>query len=193
MRYLLNRRSGINAPFLLGLLGAAALLTACSSTPSTDEVRWAIERQLPGARFERQDHLHLGRFTFGLVRWIAGFDHEPGDQKDLEILRAISGVEVATYKVRSLPPLDSLKLPENLEHRLHEAGWNTMVRSGQKDEQAWILYRGDSMDAIRDLYIVSLDQKELALVRVSGRLDRVIARAMADEPKKLAHLQFSGK
>jgi hypothetical protein len=175
-------------------LAVALALAACAGPPSAEEVRGEIERQIPGARFERAEHLRLGRFSLGLVRWLASFDHDKENEKDRALFSAISGVEIATYKVRSLPVIESLRLPENVERRLHEEGWTTMVRSEEKGELAWILYRGAGgahPEVIRDFYIVSLDAKELALVRVSGHLDKLMAEAMAQEPKKMTRLARS--
>jgi hypothetical protein len=177
------------APLLLLL--AAATLGACASTPSAEEVRGEIERQIPGARFERAEHLRLGRFSLGVVRWLASFDHDKNDEADRALFNAISGVEVATYKVRSLPPIERLSLPDTLERQLREGGWTTMVRNSEKNEQTWVLYRGKNQEVIRDLYVVCLDAKELSLVRVSGHLDRLMAAAMAEHPKKMAQLAKS--
>ena len=184
----------------LFLLLAVTTLAACAGPPSAEQVRFEIERQLPGARFVPEDHLHLGRLSLGLLRWLAGFDHDKGDEKDMALFRAISGVEIATYKVRSLPTLDGFRLPEGLEHRLYEEGWTTMVRSEEKDEHTWVLYRsdhagrpgrGEHPEVIRDLYIVCLDSSELSLIRVSGHLDQLMAAALAHEPKKVTRLAKS--
>jgi hypothetical protein len=184
-----------SAPLLLLL--AAATLSGCASTPSAEEVRGEIERQIPGAHFERAEHLRLGRFSLGVVRWLASFDHDKNDEADRALFNAISGVEIATYKVRSLPAIESLSLPETLERQLRDGGWTTMVRNSEKNEQTWVLYRGGAAvgsgkpEVIRDLYVVSLDAKELSLVRVSGHLDRLMAAAMAEHPKKMAQLAKS--
>jgi len=176
------------------LCAAVLALAACAGPPSAEEVRGEIERQIPGARFEREEHLRLGRFSLGLVRWLASFDHDKEDEKDRALLYAISGVEVATYKVRSLPSPETLHLPEGFERRLREHGWKTLVRNEEKSDHAWIFYRGAGgahPEVIRDLYIVSLDASELALVRVSGNLDKLMAEAMAQEPKKVARIAKS--
>jgi hypothetical protein len=170
------------------LLLAAAALAACAEVPSADRVCWEIERQLPGSSFERTEHLRLGRLSLGLLHWLAGFDHDRADQNSIAMFRAISNVEIATYKVRSLPSPEAVRLPESVEQRLRDAGWTTLLRSEEKTDHAWIFYRGDGPKAIRDLYIVALDRKELSLIRVSGRLDQVMARALADEPGRMARL-----
>ena len=70
-----------------------------------------------------------------------------------------------------------------------------MVRSEEKDEHTWVLYRGargEHPEVIRDLYVVCLDPKELSLIRVSGHLDKLMAAALAAEPKKMARLTKAG-
>jgi hypothetical protein len=174
------------------LLLAAATLAGCASTPSAEEVRGEIERQLPGARFERAEHLRLGRFSLGVLHGLASFDHDKNDEADRALFRAISGVEIATYKVRSLPAHDSLNLPDKLARQLRDGGWTTMVRNSEPNEETWVLYRGKNQEVIRDLYVVSLDAKELSLIRVSGHLDRLMVAAMAEHPKKMAQLRDPG-
>ena len=44
--------------------------------------------------------------------------------------------------------------------------------------------RSDPDGSFRNLFVVSLERDELTLVRVDGRLDRVLAEAMAKDPKK---------
>jgi hypothetical protein len=52
-----------------------------------------------------------------------------------------------------------------------------------------VLYRGGAnAEVIRELYVVCLDPKELSLIRVSGHLDRLMAAALAEHPKKMARL-----
>ncbi len=173
------------------LLLAAATLAGCASTPSAEEVRGEIERQIPGASFERAEHFRLGRFSLGVIHWLAGFDHDKSDEADRALFNAISGVEIATYKVRSLPAHEVLSLPERLSNQLREGGWTTMVRNTEKGEETWVLYRGKNQEVIRDLYVVCLNAEELSLVRVSGHLDRLMAAAMAEHPKKMAQLAKS--
>ncbi|HXO18514.1 MAG TPA: hypothetical protein VOA87_01170 [Thermoanaerobaculia bacterium] len=186
----MNRSSDRRATYsFLAVLLAAASLAACGGTPSVEQVRWEIERQVPGARFERETHIHLGRLSMGLLHRLARLAEaeNEGDRENLAIFRAIDRVDVATYKVLSLPPLDGLQVAPRFERSLIANGWTTVVRTAEKRERTWVLYRASGEDSIHDLFVVSLDHDELALVHVGGHLDRMLAKALAEHPGKFIH------
>jgi hypothetical protein len=184
MHYVTRHRG----PIVLALSLLLALqLGACKATPSVDEVRAEIEERFPGASFEPDVHLRLGPIGMGLVHWLAGMAGEPND-KNLAMARAIRRVEIATYKVRSLPAADEMRWSPGFERRLAQAGWTAVLRVAEQGDRTWLFYRGDQGAAISDLYLVALDGDELALIRINGRLDRLFAEAVAAHPKKLMQL-----
>ena len=63
-----NRRP--KACLILAAL-ATLFLAGCRGTPSVAGLRWEIERQMPGIDLERESHLRLGRFTFGVLKRVA--------------------------------------------------------------------------------------------------------------------------
>ena len=162
-------------------------LSGCKEAPSAASLKWEMERQLPGLRLESESHVRLGRFTLGvakkIIRWASDEDDE-----DLRIIRHVKRVNVATYRVASLPDAGGLGLPSRFERRLAEKGWETMVRQRDDGEQSWVLYRADEAGAIHNLYVVALDEHELTVVDLAGRLDRVIAEALADDPREVAEI-----
>ena len=172
---------------LASVLLAALPLAGCREAPSAAGLKQEIERQLPGLRLASESHVRLGRFTLGvakkIIRWASDEDDE-----DLRILRHVKRVHVATYRVVSLPEAGELELPSRFERRLAEQGWETLVRQREDDEQSWVLYRAGSGGAIRNLYVVDLDEHELTVVDVAGRLDRVIAEALADDPRDVTEI-----
>jgi hypothetical protein len=178
----MNRRA---LPLLL--LSLAFPLTGCAGgVPSVDAVRLEIEQRLPGARFERESHIRLGRFTLGLARSIAHWG-DPGDP-DTAPLSSIHRIEVATYRVRSLPDLEHrLNLPTGFETALSRSGWSVALKEKDRDSRTWIFTRGDRDGALSNLFVVSLDATELTLVRLDGNITRAMADSMSDNPKKLAH------
>jgi hypothetical protein len=165
-------------PFILPLAGCGA------GTPSVDTVRWEIERRLPEARFERESHIRLGRITLGLARRIVHLA-DPGDP-DVAPLDDIRRIEVATYRVRSLPDLDRLLTTQTaFEKTLAENGWTMALRERGRDTRTWMFLRFDSQEKLSNLYVVALEPDELTLVRLDGRLDRAMAESIADHPKEL--------
>jgi Domain of unknown function (DUF4252) len=168
-------------PFV-AFLSLSSLLAGCSGAPSVTRVGWEIQRRFPEARFEREEHFHLGRVKLGLLRGLVRM--VPGEVEGQEFLSRIHGVEVATYRVHSLPDLDRLTSDTRFEKRLAENGWTPIVRTREEDERSWIFVRTDHDGALRNLFVVSLDESELSLVRVDGRIDQALAEAIADQPKK---------
>jgi hypothetical protein len=171
----------------LSLLLALVLpLAGChGGAPSVDTVRWEIERHVPGARFERESHIRLGRLTLGLARHIVHLVDD-GDP-DTKVLNHIRRLEVATYHVLSLPDLDQHFAEQTrFERALADAGWSTAVKARNHDSRTWIFVRGDENGVLRNLYVVDLEPGELTLVRLDGRIDRAMADSIADHPKDLA-------
>jgi hypothetical protein len=168
------------------LLALTFPLAGCmGGSPSVNTVRWEIERRIPEARFEPECHIRLGRLTLGLVRGIANLA-DPGDP-DLAPLNDIRHIEVATYRVRSLPDLDNhLEDQTAFEQALARNGWTMALRERDHTSRTWMFLRFDDREALRDLYVVALDANELTLVRLDGHLDRAMAESIADHPKKLA-------
>ena len=175
----------------LGALSTGALSTGCAGGgPSIDTVRWEIERRIPEARFEPEEHIRLGRISMGLIH---GILRMVPDDKDVDearqIVNEVHRVEVATYKVKSLPDLgrlDRFGSETGFERDLARAGWTVAVRTREKDERTWIFLQNGEGGAISNLFVVSLDKGELTLVRLDGRLDRAFAAAVAEHPQKMA-------
>jgi len=173
------KRSVVLFPLLLSL---SCLFAGCASSPSVQQVRWELQHRFPEARFEPEEHVHLGRITLGLIRGLVRM--VPGKVEGQEILNEIHRIDVASYKVSSLPDLDRIQGETRFEKQLARAGWSMAVRTREEDSRAWIFTRSDEGGAIRDLFVVTLEDDELTLVSIDGRLDRALAEAIALEPKE---------
>lgn len=178
------KASSKRSALLLTLLSCATIwLGGCRDAPSAGALRFEIERQLPGVELERESHIRLGRFTMGLAKKIARLADDEDDE-DLRVISHIKRVDVATYRVVSRPA-GPLELPADFEARLARKGWETTLRAREDGEQTWVLFRSDPKGAIRSLYVVAFDSHELSVIQVEGRLDRLIAQALADDPGEL--------
>ena len=173
------------APLLLLLLPLAGSLAGCAGgSPSVDTVRWEIERRVPEARFERDSHIRLGRLTLGLARRIVHIA-DAGDP-DTAVLDHIRRIEVATYRVRSLPNLDHLLTTRTaFEKALTENGWTMALRERDAKSRTWMFLRFDDQEKLSNLYVVALDPAELTLIRLDGHLDRAMAESIADHPREM--------
>ena len=95
-------------------------------------------------------------------------------------LRDIRRVKVAIYKVEHLPQFEALRTPAHLTALLESDDWELAVHVHEKhDEAVWVLCRADD-DSLREVYVVALTDDELILVRASGNIERLVAKAMKD-------------
>lgn len=170
-------------PLAVALLAVlACAVTGCDGeAPAAESVRLHFERSVPGVEFRRDSHIRLGRFTLGLAKGVMRVVAYE-DRETRRALSQIHSIDVASYEVVSLPPVDELTLPPRFERRLAEEGWYPMVKTREEDSQSWIFVRERASGAISNLYIVELDAAELTVIDLTGRLDRVVAQLVADDP-----------
>jgi len=172
----------MNRAAILILAACALATTGCDGeAPSAEAVRVHLERSVPGAEFRRESHVHLGRFTLGLAKGVmrvVAFE----DRQTRRALSQIRSIDVASYEVVSMPATEDITLPPRFERRLADQGWYPMVKTREEDSQSWIFVRELEAGAISNLYIVELDEAELTVIDLQGRLDRVVAQMVADDP-----------
>jgi hypothetical protein len=172
---------------LLLPLFAATRSEAGGGMPSCRTVHAAIEQQLPGVVFERESHIRLGRIALAFVKPIARWALD-NDDDARTYLSAIKKVDVATYRVAGLPRAPSTSAISGLERRLLEDGWTKMLRERDDEDNTWIFLRQRKDGSIRALLVIDLDASELSIVGVEGRIDDILAEAIADEPGELSGL-----
>ena len=171
-----------------GVLLAALGLGGCRDAPSAATIQWQLERHLPGIELERESHVRVPRIGMILARKIVRWAGEETEE-DLRILSHVKRVDVATYRVLSPPDAGTLDAPLRFENRLAEAGWELMVREREDGEHTWLFYRpGEVEGAITHLYVVALDEDELTVVDLAGRIDRIVAEVFADDPGELVEI-----
>ncbi|NHZ73154.1 MAG: hypothetical protein GWP16_01635 [Nitrospirae bacterium] len=176
-----SQRRHVRLVVMSALAMAALLIVGCKQSPTAEQVRLELEHQLPGAKFERESHIHLGRVSMSAVKQVLRFT-SPKGSTERKLIASLKRVDVATYRVVS-PPEDPV--PSGvavLERRLEHAGWTVAVKERDFDERTWVLYREDDKGSIRSLCVVSLDAYELEVVSVDGRIDELLAEAIADDP-----------
>jgi hypothetical protein len=178
---------------LLGsLLSLNLLLAGCGGAPSVEEVRSELQHRFPEARFEREEHVHLGRLSMAFVHGVMRLVPDAAEARD--IVNPIHSVDVATYRVSNLPDLDRLTGETRFERQLARAGWANTIRTREADgSRTWLFTRADSEGVLRNLFVVTLEGDELTLVRVDGRLDRAFAAAIAEHPKEALDGMGEGK
>jgi hypothetical protein len=173
-----------------------ASFTGCLWAPELSRIQREIERQAHGAEFEKEVTLNLGPLSLGLARFATRFipnSYVPEAGEANQYLQEVRRVQMALYRTVALPPLENIRMPEHLKQMMHEQGWHLAVKTQKPDELTWVLTR-EKDGIIRDIYVVLLDSEQLALIRVEGRMDQLLAKAMenrADELPQMLGLDLS--
>lgn len=162
---------------IVSLAVLALFLNGCIWAPELEDLRREIEREVPGARFESEFKLTLGPTSLGFARMVTSL--VPDAREANEYLTTIRRVTLAVYRTESLPSASELRLPRRVRQRMKRDGWEIAVKAREQDGMAWILYR-EHRNTVRDLYVIALDRNELVLVRVEGRLDRLLQKALQE-------------
>jgi hypothetical protein len=174
------------------MISIAVVVVSCSGclwAPELDGIRKDIERQLPGASFQREFALSLGPITLGLARTIVRLVPDAAEAR--EYLDDVRSVRVAVYEVANLPAEPILETPTRLASLVEEDGWEIAARVNQQDENVWLLYRAEN-DSIKDIYFVVLSDEELVLVRAHGNIERLARKAMRDHVNAASPVRISG-
>ena len=160
------------------LVCVALSTSSCVWTPELSRVASDLERQLPDAKFDKEFSVSLGPMALGFARLVSGMVGDDDVRHARDYIKDVTRVQVAVYDTRDMPSMSNLKMPSQLAE-LEDKGWETAVKVREDDEAVWVMYRIDD-DSIRDLYVVVLSDEELVIVKATGQLDRIMARALID-------------
>jgi hypothetical protein len=157
----------------------AAVLAGCAS-PGLTRMRDDIARSVPEAEIGRGRSFSFGPISMAIARGFAG---KEASAEGID-LRDVRGVRVGTYPVRGHFDAMSVGTPRAIQ-RLEERGWTVAVRAREEDGVTWVLYRSRG-ERITDILTASLESDELALVHVSGSLERVIRDVVSEHADDFA-------
>jgi hypothetical protein len=141
-----------------------------------------MARSVPQAEIGRGRSFSLGRLSMSIARRFAG-DEAREEGVDL---RDIRSVRIGTYPVRGTFDPYRVGTPRAIR-RLEDRGWTVAVRAREEEGVTWILYRARG-ERITDLLTASLEREELALVHVSGALERVLCGVLVRHGGDIAGL-----
>jgi hypothetical protein len=158
----------------LAVAMVAFLTSGCLWAPELDRLRKDIESQLPGSHFKKQITLSLGPVTLALIRGIVGI--APHTEEVRPLLREVRSVKLALYEAEGRRPYGALAMPPTLRKGLRE-GWQLAAKLMDEDAISWVMYRAEG-DIVTHLFIVVVNEDRLVLVRLEGRLDRLVQRVV---------------
>ena len=164
---------------VLAVTALSLFSSGCYRSERLERMGYEILDACPNARFKKDMSLSLGGISWGLLKSIA-LSIEKDDPEIRAYIRGLSKIELVVYKARGISKDDARPIGEMVKSQLDE-DWSLMVKSVEKDEMAWIHYREDD-GRIPEMQIIAYDgeEKEFVIVRLSGRLDRIMEIAIED-------------
>lgn len=172
----MNSRNRMRNVIVATVVAALPWAGGCMWTPELSQIKQDIAHQIPDATFNHQVSFAIGPGGMALARAVVSMVPQAGDARGW--LKDVSRVEVAVYEVHADASARRIATPSRIEVMLAD-GWEMAARVREDGESVWLLYRLDG-ESVRELFVVALDQDELVLVKVKGRLERLIARALSD-------------
>jgi len=171
----MQRSSSTLSAFALAAGLAALSSPGCFWSSELSGVRDDIERQLPGASFDRNVELSFGPVLLTFARMVTSVI--PGARDARPYLRGVSHVEVGVYQSH-VDSIADVHMPKRLQSLL-EQGWETAVRVRDDNEAVWLLYRPDG-ERVQEIFVVVLNSDELVLVKARGHLERLVEAAIKE-------------
>jgi len=175
--YRSNSKGVLRLAVVVLLLAVVGGSSGCLWAPDLARVRRDIEDQIPGASFDKEIELSLGPVSLLFVRLVVNV--VPAAAEARGYLRDLSRVQVAVYHTEELPVTKNVETPRRLKKLIEEKGWEMAVKVRDEDEMLWVLYHIDG-DTIKEMYVVVLNEEELVLVKIKGRLERLVAHALSE-------------
>jgi len=169
---------------IIGLLLLMPLFGGCLWVPEFSRIVGEIEKQFPDAHFKKDVELNFGPVTLGLVRTVVsvvsdGQDDDDDLQKAEHFLREIRSVQVGVYKVHDLSGSTTIQIPGRLRRLLKDRNWKTAIKVREDNEYVLVLYK-QYRRSIQNMFVITLSDEELVLVRASGKLNKLFDRVMED-------------
>lgn len=139
------------------------------------------------AEFERDIEFGLGPVGLTLARAVVSIaaDEEHADEARIA-LSSVSEVQVGVYKITGRNSNLSMSNFNDVTENLKDAGWVPIVRSSQDGELNMVFVQ-DDYESLNNIYVIALDHDELAIVNVSGRLERLVALGLREGKLDFEH------
>jgi len=160
---------------ILILFWGSFLLSGCITHPDLGDAPNLLSEELRPAKLKTKVKLELGPGLLSLTKFGVHFSNSEAKK----YLSDIRKIELGVYEVCDLPSQFKPILWEKIAHGMAQRGWEVLVKSREKGEVSLVFYRlrkrGRSW-----LYLINLDQTELVLVKIEGRLERLMEKAFQE-------------
>jgi hypothetical protein len=101
------------------------------------------------------------------------------DEEALNYLDKIDKAQIGIYEIEHREGSSDRLIPQDVENRLSRSGYHIFVRVRESGENV-NLYFKEISDSCCGLYCIVIDNDEMVIVEVKGKLDRLIEQALRE-------------
>jgi hypothetical protein len=158
----------------LGLAVGASCLTSREFT----DVATAVRTNIYPAQLSTKFKLRVGPILLATANMVVkGVVDEP---EVSEYLSEVRKVQIGIYDVQQLQPNSSLTVPPEAEQHLADSGWESFVQIRDQGQQVSLFYKQIN-ERVSGVYAIILNQEQLVVVEMQGRLDHLIKKALQEQ------------
>ena len=158
---------------VLGVALMAATVPGCFFDPDIEEVVQVIEYEIGPAEIHPQARVRVGRGLLTMAKAVVGLVNDPDARTASSMLSGINEIHVGVYEVDGLDLDEAFRIPDSLRERLADQDWSVIVDMHSRQEAVWILSQTDG-SGVGGLFVVSLSDDELVVVKLEGDLSRTV-------------------
>jgi Domain of unknown function (DUF4252) len=163
---------------VLAALLLAISLGGCLGNPDIHEFVESVAWEIEPAELEPVHEIRLGRSVLGLAGFALSFADETDfeEQQARALIQDLDAVHIGVYEIHGRR--SALHMSEDWRLDLEEDGWIPIIRAqdGQSEAQ-WVFARMERGE-LQALTVISIDGRELAIVKLEGRLERSLDYAV---------------
>ena len=163
--------------YLLFLLsGVLVFCTGCLTSSEFNFVERTIMEEIKPVEVRTNFKFSFGPISLSTASAFISLANDEA-RKVGQYLHEISKCQVGIYEIDRSDRSADLKIPRNVENKLSELGWEIFVRVKEKDANINLFYKLVN-EEICSLYAIVLENDEMFIVEVRGRLGKIIEDAI---------------
>ena len=136
-----------------------------------------------GGEYKSEVQFSIGSVGISVSSWFV--DAAAEEDIAADILDDVSSVQVGIYKKlrgTTSPDINTLR---EIEDKMSENGWKSIVRSSDTGELTAVYVRKYRAETLDRMFVISMDGDELVLVDVEGDLKEAIATVIREKGIKM--------
>ena len=99
---------------------------------------------------------------------------------------------MATYRADGRVSCAAHGALDRVDRELAAGGWWPMVTEREDEDIVRVFAHGDGGGELDGLYVIEFDGAELEVVRLEGRIERLMAEAVSEDPGSASRLLAPG-